>query len=161
DPARSGVGMALALTGHHGSGKTHSLRFLMSRFARLAEGPKPVLLYVKAEGPALIDLYRRIASQIGFEELKQLSLAFTAYAAGEEVSSQRAMESLRRSPQKVTELLDSYMVEQAKVEDRVARDIGRFGLRREMQAALSSLLSDDFALSQSAYRWLTGAETTG
>lgn len=162
DPARREVGQAVVLRGDHGSGKTHSIRYLMSQvpdMARYAEKREPLQLYVKAEGPSLLDVYRRLGSQLSFEDLRVLALAFVGVSATLPAGGEVAAEALRATPEKIYRLFESYLVDQAEAQNRLGQEIRRLGGTGDFHYALSYLLSDDVTLAQSAYRWLLGDTT--
>lgn len=158
DPRSAGIGVAISLQGDHGSGKTHTIRYLMSRMPALAQRDgksAPFQLYVKAEGPSLLDAYRRLASQLSFEELRFLSLSFLGVtAAAQTKEKEKAVDALRRNPEKVYSLFDGYFVQQGKVADGLAAELRRLGGTSEYQHALAYLLSEDVTVAQTAYRWL-------
>src|SRR5262245_44224086 len=110
-PNIQGQGQIVVLSGDHGSGKTHAIRYLMGevaddRMRRQGESEPPLQLYAKAEGPSFLTVYKQLASQIPMPLLRELSLRFFGVLAGRQIGRDRKdpeagrqeAEALRREP---------------------------------------------------------------
>jgi hypothetical protein len=164
------AGRAVALPGRHGTGKSHTL------LAALADatdpetaGPDrvaPLVLYVRAEAPDPVLLYRKLMSQLSLVDLQELVQgAFAGYAAREYADTRPDVNdtpddpittALRRSPQEVQQAVVSkglswsaLVTQQEEDIRRIQPSLGRFD--RPVRALLQP------ARATAAHQWLVGA----
>ncbi|MEU6388094.1 hypothetical protein [Streptomyces sp. NPDC046939] len=165
DPA---AGRAVALHGPHGSGKTHTL--LVALATAHAGGPpvKPcIVLYVRADGPDPLLLYRKLMSRWTLSELTELAeQAFAGYAMDEFIASRTPeggetadTRRLRDNPHLVRQAIRDNELSYTAVADRVEHDIrriqGRYGAFERVLRSLSNP-----ALRQAAHRWLLAEDVS-
>lgn len=185
-PRQSDAGQFIAIRGAHGAGKTHALRYVIQSVARREIGiPESVerlfQVYVKAEGPDFLAIYRALMAQVPLTVLRELNRRFIGVVASEQIeapapggterdpdvvkeSDPDIVKLLRdpdrlRNPDTVRVLFDQYLLEEGAVREQQERKIGRMtGNVRHFQRVLSYLNSDD--LSQAAHNWLKGLNVT-
>lgn len=165
DPA---AGRAVALHGPHGSGKTHTL--LVALATAHAGGPpvKPcIVMYVRADGPDPLLLYRKLMSRWTLSELTDLAeQAFAGYAMDEFVASRTPeggetadTRRLRDNPHLVRQAIRDNELSYTAVADRVELDIRRIqGGYGAFERVLRSLSNP--ALRQAAHRWLLAEDVS-
>jgi len=165
-------GQFALLRGVHGSGKTHTISFVRGRVdardpALVPEGIEATQVYVKADGPEFLSLYRSIVAGLPLDVLRKLGLAALASAAeaklGADLQDEEARESaaevLREDPERVRGLFDAYLVEEGAVEGAVAKEVKELA-GRDFSRALSFMMGVDPTLRELAYDWLCGRGTT-
>ncbi|MFG2980641.1 hypothetical protein ACGFYQ_05195 [Streptomyces sp. NPDC048258] len=156
------AGRAAALHGPHGSGKTHTLLVAMDRASRDKTSARPrVVLYVRADGPDPLLLYRKLMSRWTATELSELAeQAFAGYAMDEFIASRDSVTGetqdtrrLRENPDLVKQAIDDNELSHTAVVNRLDDDIrriqGRYG---NFERVLRSLSNP--ALCPVAHRWL-------
>jgi hypothetical protein len=163
------AGRAVALHGEHGSGKTHTLLVALARVvARSADdAPRsPLALYVRADSPEPLALYRKLMTQLALPELARLvEDAFAGYAADAFTSvrtdasddSAGIAEQMRANPGVVLEAIrvkelswsDAVGQQEADIE-RIQKQYGKF------DRVARSLLEP--TLATTAHMWLSGGE---
>jgi Skp family chaperone for outer membrane proteins len=169
DPAERS-GRAVAIPGRHGTGKSHTLlAALASATDPEATGPgrtAPLALYVRAEAPDPVLLYRKLMAQLSLVDLQQLvENAFAGYAAREYAETRDGVEdtvgdpvteSLRQSPKDVQRAVrakglswSALVTRQEEDIKRIQPSLGRF--ERPVRALLQP------ARSTAAHQWLIGA----
>ncbi|MEU7919344.1 hypothetical protein [Micromonospora zamorensis] len=147
-------GVAL-LHGEHGSGKTHTVRYALSRLAINPNDVAPLLCYVKAQDHDFLGTYRRLMAQFSRADLRELSLGFLAAIAAEQAGAEITAQSVRHNPDLFYALFDGYLVERGAVLEAQAVELSRVaGGREDFQRALTFLLDDQ--LAGAAYDWLVG-----
>ena len=163
DPA---TGRAVAIHGRHGTGKTHTILAALdvAEKARPA-GKRPLVLYVRADGPSALMLYRKLMSRWTATELAELAeYAFAGYAAEEFIASRdsvdgesAATERLRNDPQVVEQAMSvgelSYTAVVNRQDDEIRRIQGRYGGFERVLLALTNP-----TLRHAAHRWLLAAD---
>ena len=179
-PGQNPHGLAVALRGEHGSGKTHVIRYVMGEVAAgypysqqeiqatteiQQASEKPLQIYVKAEGPDFLAVYRRVMAQIPIDLLRDLSLRFLGVVAGEQFQkdlpdredSTRVAEKLRSNPEYLSELFREYLVEEGAVQEQQSKEIAEITEhRRDFQRAFYAMSNAELATT--AYNWLLGQE---
>lgn len=156
EPARPTQAQAVFVTGEHGTGKTHALRYALGQGSF---GAEPLRLYAKAEDDDFLLTYRHLMSQLGRPELRDLALRYRAVLATERATGYQdevlLIEAARRDPEKVAELFNQMLVAPGTVLDAQAEELARIADDgADFERALDALL--DPALGQNAYDWLTG-----
>ncbi|MEU5529332.1 hypothetical protein ABZ744_20585 [Micromonospora chersina] len=150
--ARGGVTL---LHGEHGSGKTHTVRYALSRLSLEAGHKPPLRCYVKAQDQDFVGTYRRLMGQLSQANLRELSLGFLAAIAAEQAGTDTAARTVRHDPELVYALFESYLVEPGAVLQAQAAELSKVaGGREDFQRALTYLLDDQ--LAGAAYNWLVG-----
>ncbi|HKO20192.1 MAG TPA: hypothetical protein VJU82_15045 [Acidobacteriaceae bacterium] len=157
------TGRAVALHGRHGTGKTHTVLYALSSASKAKPSAKPpVVLYVRADGPDSLVLYRKLMSRWTASELTELAeQAFAGYAADEFVASRDAVtgetddtRKLRDDPQLAIRAMRENELSFTSVVDRLEDDIrriqGRYG---NFERVLRALVANP-ALRPAAHRWL-------
>src|SRR5947207_8932510 len=107
---KQALGQMVVLSGDHGSGKTHAIRYVMRLVANgeipeessnsvaglhsNSDSPRPapeapLQLYAKAEGPDFLSLYQQLMTNVPLAVLRELSLRFFAVLAGEQIGADR------------------------------------------------------------------------
>lgn len=161
-------GLPVVLTGGHGSGKTHTIRYMMNQVTSGELHPakgilEPFVIYAKAEDPDFLKVYTQIMRQVPLHVLADLSLRLLGVIAGEQLGqfladpkvTQRAGELLRADPQVVSRLFDRYLVGQDAVRQELTAEIYQAaGEIRDFQLAYAYLLHPE--LGPSAHAWLLG-----
>lgn len=172
-PSGEKIGLPVNLTGGHGSGKTHTIRYVMDQIdageIRPAEGVlSPFVIYVKAEDPDFMKVYGKIMNQVPLDTLADLSLRLLGVVAGEQFGqllsdpkiTQRAVELLRTDPSGINLLFERYLVSQDAVRQEQAAEIYRSaGDVREFQLVYKYLLDPE--LGPAAHAWLLGQPVPG
>jgi uncharacterized membrane protein HdeD (DUF308 family) len=161
-------GQVAYLHGDHGSGKTHSVLYLLNHVAgdHSKIGTMTYRFYVKAQDGNFLDIYRRIMEQLSMTALRNLSLRFLGILAAEqagrtfgEEAAASVLERLRESPDRIFALYDRMVVDPGAVLEAQASELaGVVGRREDFQRALTFLL--DPALETAAYEWLVGHNIT-
>ena len=159
----------LGVRGDHGSGKTHAIRYAMKQAdAEATKRDVPLFqIYLKIEGPSLIEAYRSALRQISLAHLRRLSLSFIGRTAINRVredygDTERAAEEtelIQADPEHAYKLFRDYFVGQGAVEvtnaEELTKEAGGFD---DFQRALSYLTSPQ--LVNCAYKWLSGQPVT-
>ena len=163
DPAGDGNGKAIAIHGEHGSGKTHALGDAMVSLS----GPEPApvrTIYVRADSPDVLSLYRKLMSQVSMQDLQELCRLARHQYAREELAVSRDLgpDQVNAALETVVEGADGDWVSRAfqmaelqatAVLDRQISDLAREGMRqKDFERVVPSLLNHD--LDEIAYRWL-------
>ncbi|MFB6580580.1 hypothetical protein ACFCYC_24780 [Streptomyces sp. NPDC056402] len=156
------VGRAAALHGPHGSGKTHTLLVAMDRARNDTTTARPrVVLYVRADGPDPVLMYRKLMSRWTATNLSELAeQAFAGYAMDEFIASRKNVKGetedtrrLRDNPDLVKQAIEDNELSHTAVVNRLDDDIkriqGRYGNFERVLRSLS-----DPALCPMAHRWL-------
>jgi hypothetical protein len=167
-PGGNDNGRAIAVHGEHGSGKTHALAAAITSLG--TAGPVPAWsIYVRADGPDVMSLYRKLLSQVSLPKMQELcTRAREAYARAELEASRgldscavrEALETVQAGVDWVESAFSGAELQATAVLDRQGADLAREGLRqREFERVVPTLLNRD--LAGLAYRWLTGEQLPG
>jgi hypothetical protein len=168
DPTGEGSGLAVAVHGEHGSGKTHVLACAITELAPSdsglpggSSGRDVLTIYVRADGPDVLALYRKLMSQLTRPLLRQLSARAQAEYAAQEFAASRgldretALATVGLGTDWVATAFEAADLQATAVLDRQRQDLVRQGLRREdFERVIPNLLNRD--LSELARRWLCG-----
>lgn len=171
DPSHEGSGLAVAVHGEHGSGKTHVLACAMAALSLMGPGlpdegsDREVLtMYVRADGPDVLALYRKLMSQLTPSVLRDLSARAQAEYARQEFEASRGLDGgtacavlagLGRGTDWVAKAFDAADLQATAVLDRQREDLARQGPRREdFERVVPNLLNRD--LAELARQWLCG-----
>ena len=157
-------GRAAAVHGAHGTGKTHALLVALSAASKVGpDGRQPIVLYVRADGPDPVLLYRKLMSKWTNADMVELAeQAFGGYAAAEFIASRSSADdevedaqTLREDPTQVLDALRRNDLSRTDVITRQEEDLvriqGRYG---SFERVIRGLLNP--ALSRSAHLWLSG-----
>ncbi|GAA1027140.1 hypothetical protein GCM10009557_07370 [Virgisporangium ochraceum] len=164
-PDEMASGRAAALFGEHGSGKTHTFWYVLNELAELrrADMPWPLVVYVRADGPDPLELYRRFTSKLNMADfLDACNRAFISVAGeilssrGEEPDQQPDASVLETtgSLSVLLEYFDRYQIEETAVRQRQIEELDSLGNRQtDFQRIITGLSRRD--LAEAAFRWLT------
>jgi Cdc6-like AAA superfamily ATPase len=149
-------GQAVFVSGAHGTGKTHALRYALGK---VSSSEDPLQLYVKAEDDDFVFVYRHLMSQLGRPGLRDLTLRFRAVLATERAAGYAdevaLIEAARRDPEKVSDLFQAMLVAPGTVLDAQAEELARIADDgADFERVLDALL--DPTLEQNAYDWMVG-----
>jgi hypothetical protein len=171
-PDSQGLGHVVVLSGDHGSGKTHTINYVKSKFAggknesgaaqKSDEAESPLQLYAKADGPDFLKIYEQLMNQAPLVTLRNLGFRCFAALAGEQKGvdhlsknvGMQAAERFRKDPQQLKALFREYGIEMGAVVERQIKEVERVADGAEdFKQAIYYLLSDN--LFYEAYCWLT------
>ncbi|GII67480.1 hypothetical protein Skr01_75650 [Sphaerisporangium krabiense] len=152
-------GSAVFLHGDHGSGKTHAVRYALSR--HLADGNGAIRLYAKAETVDLLSVYQRLMSQLSRPLLRELTVRFRGVLAVDRAKGTPEesvlIDAARRDPEQVPALYREMLVEPGAVLEAQADHLARVADDgADFERALDALLDPN--LEQAAYDWLVGRD---
>jgi hypothetical protein len=149
-------GRAIVVHGEHGSGKTHALGCAMLALLAPEEGPLVRILYVRADSPDMLSMYRKLMSQISLHELQGLArLTMAQFPEG----VRAALGKTAADSDWVTKAFQAAELQETAVLDRQSSDLAREGMRqKDFERVVLNLLNRD--LDERAHRWLTGEELT-
>src|SRR4029079_12151262 len=166
---KSKVGRATMLNGEHGSGKSHTIRYLIDRIAhgnwQRDEAPPAVKLAAKIVGADFLAVYQLLMSQINQDLLRSVAFDSLNTLAGEQWVSgaskdarQMIKDRLESDKGAAMKAFAQYLVDRDAVEAKQASDLTRAGVDRhpEFQRAFPFILSDDKELSGLAWSWISG-----
>lgn len=164
DVAHDDDGVAIAVYGEHGSGKTHALAHAMQVLLKVDSETPVQVLYVRADSPDLLSFYRKLMSQVSLPKLRELCRLAREQYAREELAVARGLDPTALDVAVAEANAGDDWVERAfatadlqatAVLDRQIGDLAREGMRRkDFERAVPNLLNRD--LDDIAYRWLTG-----
>jgi len=160
----------IVLNGEHGSGKTHTIQYLIDRIARGPLPPnegigKPVQVSAKVESADFLTTYQLVMGKISLPLLQEVALlAFTSLAAEQWIDSATTDESkrlirerLKTDDKAAMDAFTRYLVDRDAVAARQAENLSKVPLGAEdFQRAVPFLLSAKIELAEYAYRWLIG-----
>jgi hypothetical protein len=161
-------GRAVALHGGHGTGKTHTLLYALSQIGlhQTENGRHPVTLYVRADAPDPVVLYRKLMARWSRGALRELAVqAFAGYAAEEFVASRGSTDGprdeleqvsrrLRDDPELVRHAIQGSELSRTGILNRQEQDISRIqGSFGHFERGLRALFDPN--LAKAAHRWLT------
>jgi hypothetical protein len=160
DPADDG--RVIAVHGQHGSGKTHALGDAMVTLSKAGDAPVRTI-YVRADSPDVLSLYRKLMSQVSMQDLQELCRLARQQYAREELADSRdlgpetvsaALETAEGAGGDwVTRAFRQAELQATAVLDRQISDLAREGMRqKDFERVVPSLLNHD--LDEIAYRWL-------
>lgn len=170
------TGRAVALHGEPGTGKTHTLLFALSELTERGASASrpPIVLYVRADAPDPVLLYRKLMSRWTLQELVGLTEeAFASYAADEFIESRDFIENrhpsdedapdvpeeLRSNPELVMKAISDSELSSTAILDRAEGDIARIqGHFGNFERALRGLSNPK--ICSSARRWLIAEEVS-
>lgn len=172
DPAHR-VGRAVTLRGEHGAGKTHALLYALAEMTRhrgldvvdQERGKLPLALYVRADGPDPVALYRKLMSQLTLGDLRELAMeAFAGYAAeafsdtrsAAPADAERVSEQLRSNPELALQAVTDKQLSWTAVIDRQEADLEEIQRLGWFDRAVRALLEP--TLAELAHLWLRGGE---
>jgi Cdc6-like AAA superfamily ATPase len=165
----------IVLNGEHGSGKTHTIQYLIDR---IAKGPppanegigKPVQVSAKVESADFLTTYQLVMGKISLPLLQEVALlAFTSLAAEQWIDSATTDESkrlilerLKTDDKAAMDAFTRYLVDRDAVAARQAENLSKLPLGAEdFQRAVPFLLSANTELAGYAYKWLIGEAVEG
>ncbi len=163
-------GQFVALLGEHGSGKTHTINYLIgqSKTLQSTDTPRqnPFHFSIKLETADIGTFYRAVWAQIDEQPLRELLAVARDHAAIDqlkklpEVNDDKA-ERLRGSREAAEKLYSGYLVDRGAVERLQIEEVSRLPRGREQfQRALPFLFGSDPELATHTYRWLSGLPVT-
>lgn len=159
-------GRTVVVHGDHGTGKTHTIRYVTNRL--LVHGAKdgiPSLtqFYGKADGAQFGNVYRELMGYLDVRQFMMLNAAFVRSVAAENVEAEKSEEhdqarlviQLREDRTLLGRLFDSGVVEEGAVQLEQAKDMGQIPRRPEFENALyyGTTVPD---LRQAAFDWFSG-----
>jgi Cdc6-like AAA superfamily ATPase len=169
DDVAAREGKAVSVHGGHGSGKTHTLLTALDKLAgvRSDEEKPPLILYVRADIPEPLALYRKLMAQLSLPDLAELVEAALAGYAAEAFTSVRpaltpesasVAEQMRAQPDVVLNALrvnqlswsDVVGQQEADIGGRIQKRYGRFD--RVVRALLEQ------STATIAHVWLSGGD---
>lgn len=162
----SAEGQFVALLGEHGSGKTHTINYLIAESKKLqdpsAPQRNPFHISVKLETTDLGTFYRSVFTQIEEKPLRELMtiardhLAIDQFKTLPEVDETKA-EKLRGDRKAAERLLAAYLIDRGALEKQQVDEISRIPHGREdFQRALPFIFGRDPERATAAYNWLAG-----
>jgi len=168
DAPPGNAGGVMVLKGEHGSGKTHTIEFLIRQVAEEGKGPAPAVhLNVRVESPDFITVYRALMNQLSFTLVREVFRRSLENLAAEQWKQEASTEEAR---QLIAQRLES---DEGAALDAFRRHLvdpdSVVQLQRETIATLNEQ-SDDFQnaipflarkndqLANDAYLWLIGSE---
>jgi hypothetical protein len=167
-PAADDNGRAIAVHGEHGSGKTHALGCAMVSLLAPGERAPVRVLYVRADSPDMMSVYRKLMSQVSLQELQGLCRVAMEHYAQAELAASRGldpeavravMETTTTDGDWVTMAFQSAELQATAVLDRQSSDLAREGGRqKDFERVVINLLNPD--LDERAHRWFTGQKLT-
>ena len=171
-PAKKEMGVPVAMSGEHGTGKTHSIYYIMSLVAsgelRPASGVlQPYQIYIRAETGDFMEIYRQLMRQVPLTVLRDLTFRFLGVVGSEIYSKSMASERVEeraaqvaiQDPEIVSRAFREYLVGESEAKYRQAAEIQTvFGKEENFHKVIGYLLRDD--LAETAYRWLLGEEVS-
>ena len=169
DSAYEDSGRAISVHGEHGSGKTHALAYAMTILSsEKANLPNIRVVYVRADGPNVLALYRKLMPQITLPELRDLCARARAVYASEEFAESRdldkkasiaAISKVDSGADWVVRAFQATELQATAVLNRQSNDLTREGIgRKDFERVIPNLLNLD--LDEIAYRWFIGETLT-
>lgn len=171
-PSFRGTGFPVVLVGEHGSGKTHTIRYVIGQVeAGQLSGNATVRscqqIYARAEADDFMQLYRQLMRQVPITVLRDMALRFLGAvsseifgkAQGDEEQRDRAARTVQADPATLQGVFDRQVVlEDEARAGQITEVRENVGKEENFQNILPYLLRND--LAGSARSWLIGETLT-
>lgn len=142
-PKADAEGRTIFLRGDHGSGKTHTIRYVTSRVQAESEDGRlsPTQFYGKADSTQFILVYRELMGYFDIRQFMKLNAEFVRSVVSVELNApdedpESLLMRLQEDETLLNRLFDAGVVEEGAVQSERARAMGQFPRRLEFQNAL-------------------------